>query len=157
MNFVPTLNVISKNNAQMLAMVKAPHSVSLPVIRKSDDGYQLASFVFTDNAKDLKKGYVERPTRWFTCDMTTGNRIETFFTKVNEFSDAPYNMKYLFIGQEITNSKEYYRTTCELLDEVRQELIETGELNKDKYDQYLQMVLRNTPISYQRFFKELSV
>lgn len=156
-DFVPTFKFISDTQAKSLAGIKLPHSVSQPVIRLVDGEYRMATFTFFYKAQDLKKGFVERPSRWTSYDLEKGNMLSQHASRNCEFSDASYGVKYLFKGTGTDTSKEYYEKTFSLFDEVRSELLETGVLNKEKYNEYLDRVTANVPVAYKRFFRDLSV
>ena len=54
-------------------------------------------------------------------------------------------------------SKEYYDKAFAVLDSVREKLLKEGHLYMAEYDYYLNMILKNIPKDYQRFFRDLSV
>ncbi len=156
--FVNTQKLIGNIQRSMLNGKKIPHNVSQPVIRKEDGKYYIASFVFFYTEKELGKGMINRPTMWALSDLETGKIIKRYYTKDKEFSDAPYGNNYsLAINLSCKNVQAYYADTFRLFDEIRKEIINTGNLDKEKYNIYLNRVKSYIPESYKRFFTDLSV
>ena len=147
--------IIQKN---ILHEVKVPHSTSQPVIRKQDGKYYLAAFVFFFTQKDIEAGAVDRPTMWALADIETGEIVSEYETKDNEFSDAPYDVKYNVRSDgQYDTSREYYDKAFAILDSVRDKLIKTGKLYSLEYKAYLDRIIANIPKGYKRFYRDLSV
>lgn len=143
---------------KVLSGSKVPHSTSQPVICKLDDKYYLAVFTFFYTREDIEAGAVDRPTMWAIADIKTGEIVKEFETKERDFSDAPYDVKYnVRSDAQYDTSKEYYEKAFEILDSVRDKLINTGKLYRAEYQFYLDRILANIPKDYQRFYTDLSV
>lgn len=138
--------------------VKIPHSTSRPVIRKENDKYYLAVYVFYYTREDVESNKVNRPTTWAIADISTGEIVETRNSREYEFSDASYDIKYdITPDKNYDISKEYYEKAYAILDKVRRQIIKEGTLNRKKYDEYLNMILENIPENYKRFYLDLSI
>lgn len=143
---------------EILRGEKVPHSTSQPVIYQEDGKYYLAVFVFFFTKDDIEKGAVNRPTMWAIADIETGEILKEYETKEKDFSDAPYDVKYNVCSDtKCDTSKSYYDKAFVILDSVREQIIRTGELHKEEYQAYLDMIVTNIPAEYQRFYKDLSV
>lgn len=137
---------------------KIPHSTSQPVLHFENDVIYMSSFVFFYNKEDLMKSEVNRPTLWCIANVETGEVIEVYTSTEKEFSDASYDVKYSIKQEgEYDTSREYYEKAFSILDEVREEFLSTGTINKTKYSMYLDMILRNIPKEHHRFFRDLSI
>ena len=157
-NFVSCSQIYSHINQNVLQGAKAAHRVSQPVIYQEDGKHYLAVFVFFYTREDIEGGAVDRPTMWAIADIETGEIISEYNTKEKEFSDASYNKKYnIRSDTKFDTSKKYYDKAFAILDSVREKLIFSGQLYRDEYKLYLDMILANIPHDYQRFFKDLSV
>ena len=101
---------------------------------------------------------INRPTMWAVADIENGEIIEIYETKDKEFSDASYDTKYnICLDVQYDISKKYYDKAFAILDEIRQQIISEGMLNREKYDTYLNMILANIPKEYKRFYLDLSI
>ncbi|MBM6737829.1 hypothetical protein [Faecalicatena fissicatena] len=158
MDFVKTADVNSYIQREALGGIKIPHSTSQPVIRLEDGKYCLAAFVFFYSREDIRLGEAARPQFWVAADICTGELTGENSCKEKEFSDASYRKKYSIRADGVYDtSREYYEKAFALLDEVRETLIDTGTLERQKYDRYLAKITANIPREYQRFYFELSV
>ena len=138
--------------------IKVPHSTSQPVLYLDNGTYYLAYFSFFFTKEDIEAGAVDRPTMWAIADIKTGEIVKEFETKERDFSDAPYDVKYnVRSDAQYDTSKEYYEKAFEILDSVRDKLINTGKLYRAEYQFYLDRILANIPKDYQRFYTDLSV
>lgn len=148
-------SLIKKN---FFAGKKIPHTMSQPVICCIESKYYLASYAIVTSKDDLSRSVTERPTLWCIADMETGKILDVYTSTEKEFSDASYDVKYS-IKQEgdYDTSREYYEKAFSILDEVREEFLSSGTINKTKYNMYLDMVLRNIPKEHHRFFRDLSI
>ena len=155
---VSTKSIVDKIANTILNGVKIPLSMSQPVIYQEDEKYYLAVFVFFFTKDDIEKGTVDRPTMWAIANIETGETIKKYETKEKDFSDAPYDVKYNVRSEaKYDTSKSYYDKAFAILDSVREQIIRTGELPKEEYQAYLDMIVANIPKDYQRFYKDLSV
>lgn len=148
------------HNFQKNIMVgrKIPHSISQPVVFFENGNYYLAAFIFFYTKNDIENGKIDRPAMWVIADIETGDIIREYETKEREFSDAVYDVKYnIRADRTYDTSEEYYDRAFSLLDVVREKIIRNGEFCKEEYQQYLNMILANTPLSYQRFYINLSI
>lgn len=150
------INATIQNN--LLKGVKIPYSISQPVIFVKDDKYSLAVFVFFFTKNDIESGMINRPTMWAIANIDNGDIIEIINTKEKDFSEASYNIKYDVRSNEgYDTSREYYDKAYDILDEVRRQIINKGIVNREKYDEYLNMILANIPEEYKRFYLDLSI
>ena len=150
---ISSIEIYNKISMQILDGGKIPHSTSQPLLYKVADRYCLAVFVFFYTFKDIESGQIDRPTMWAVADLQTGEIIERYQCKDKDFSDASYDKKYnIKSDKQYDTSKEYYEKAFSILDEVRAEIIETGKLNREKYQQYLDKIIANIPEEYQRFY-----
>ena len=149
---------VDKNIKKTIIQGKIPHSTSQPVLREQEGKMYLSAFLFLFDKEDLQRSEVNRPTLWCIADVETGEVIEVYTTTEKEFSVASYDMKYS-IKQEGQHdvSREYYEKAFAILDEVREEYLLTGNIDKGKYGIYLEMILKNIPKEHHRFFRELSI
>lgn len=148
------VNKIIQHN--ILSGRKIPHSTSQPVIYKENNNYYLAVFVFFFNKEDIAAGKVDRPTIWAICDFETGEIIEERETRIIEFSDASYEVKYdVHTTGKIDTSREYYTEAFSILDEVRLKILNEKIFDYDKYQLYMKKILANIPNEYKRFYEEL--
>ena len=155
LNSNKTNALIQKN---ILDGAKTPHSTSYPVVYCENGEYYLACFVFFFTREDIEAGKVDRPTVWAIADIETGEIIEERETKDNDFSDAPYDVKYNVRADGVYDtSREYYDKAFKILDSVRSKIINDGKFYKGEYQYYLNMILANVPKEYQRFYTDLSV
>ena len=137
---------------------KVPHSISQPVIHYENGKYYISAFVFFYNKEDIQSGMVNRPTLWIIADINTGEIIERRNTNDIDFSDAPYDIKYnIQMTEKCDTSRTYYEETFELLDIVRNKLINYNLFDSAMYGKYLTRILNNIPESYKRFFIDLSI
>ena len=158
MDFAKTADINSYIQREVLRGAKIPHSTSQPVIRLEEGKYCLAAFVFFYSREDIRQGEADRPQFWVTADVCTGEITGENSCREKEFSDASYQIKYSIRADgAYDTSREYYENAFAILDEVRETLIETGELDREKYDRYLDKITANIPREYQRFYFELSV
>ena len=151
-----TINLRIQKN--ILNGIKTPHSTSYPVIYCENNKYYLVCFVFFYTREDIDTGKIDRPTVWTIADIKTGEIIREYETKEKEFSDAPYDVKYnVCPNTQYDTSKEYYDDTFAILDSVREEFLKTGQINLEKYKEYMKKILVNIPDSYKRFYLDLSI
>lgn len=151
-------SIFLKLDREILDGRKIPHSMSRPVIRKEGEQYYLAVFVFYYNRTDVESGAVNRPTLWAIADIKTGTIVEMHDTKNKDFSDAPYGVKYnIRSNEQYDTSKSYYEKAFAILDSVREKIIKEGVFDKEAYRKYLDMILKNIPEAYQRFYTDLSL
>lgn len=153
-----SVEIFTELSKKILRGAKIPHSTSQPVIYEEGGKYFLAVFVFFFTHQDIEAGEVDRPTHWAVCDLETGEILKEYETKDKDFSDAPYDVKYnVRADGQYDTSKEYYDKAFAVLDSVREKLLKEGHLYRAEYDYYLNMILKNIPKDYQRFFRDLSV
>lgn len=137
---------------------KIPHSFSDPVIYKENGKYYLAFFIFFFTREDIEAGAVDRPEMWLLADIGTGEIVERRNSRDNDFSDAPYNVKYNVRTEILSDtSAAYYDRAYSMLDRVREELADRGEPELSLYHLYLDKILANVPSAYRRFYTDLSV
>lgn len=145
-------------NSNILSGSKIPHSTSYPVIRRENEKYYLAVFVFLFTREDIEMGKVDRPTVWAIADIKTGEIIEERQTKEKDFSSASYDIKYdVHADGQYDTSKKYYEKAFAILDSVREKIIKDGKFYRSEYQYYLDMILANIPKEYRRFYTDLSV
>lgn len=137
---------------------KVPHSTSHIVVRKENERYYLAAFVFFFNREDIENGKVNRPSLWLIADVRTGEIIEKRETSEMDFSDASYELRYNISAEgKYDTSKEYYEKAFAILDTVRDKILEENIFDEEEYVRYLDMIVANIPSDYKRFFYDLSV
>jgi hypothetical protein len=141
--------------------------VSKPVITKEGDWYYLSAFVTAYEDEDFQTGFVSRPTKVIKLDFKKGDFIEVYDTQFCEFSSAKYDKKYQLIrpdrygevhffyslGMEQKQSEEIFA----LLDKVRLEFLQTGNINWDCYWEYMRCITTYLARDYKQFYKELSI
>ena len=153
--FFPPSKVVNTHiQRRALNGAKTPHSTSFPVIRLIDEEYRLAAFTFFFTKEDIESGECERPTVVTVADIE-GNVIDEYQTKDNEFSEAPYDKKYN-VRYEGEIAKDHYDKALKILDEVRESIIRTGSFDKERYQEYLDMILATIPKEYRQFYEDLS-
>lgn len=133
------------------------HKVSYPLIIKKNGKYLLSSFAFYFSIQDIRSCFMSRPTRWATADVIDGSDIVEYITAKDDFSKAPYNVKYdMRQTSRHDTSEAYYNKAYAILDDVRMELFEKNTFNEEKYKEYFDMILENIPDGYKRFYEDLS-
>ena len=146
---------IKKN---VLNGAKVPHGISQPVIYYEDGKYYIAVFLFYYTKEDINSGMISRPSFWAIMNIDTGEIVERRWTNQSDFSDASYDIKYNVRSDDnYDTSRKYYERAFTILDAVREKIIEDGTLLKEEYQSYLNMVLKNIPREYQRFYRDLSI
>jgi len=156
-SFIASEKAVISIHVKAMSGIKVPHKVSLPVLRRTNDGYDLAAFVFLFSAEQLKKGEINRPSYWVTADISTGTIFNRYDCRKCDFSNETFDKKYsINETSEITLNGEFYNKLYALLDTVRKTVINDKRLNVEKYDEYLSLILKTIPQSYRVFYKELS-
>jgi hypothetical protein len=157
MAYIKTSDVFNGLQKNIMGGAKTPHGMSLPILRRTEEGYALAVFVFFFNAEEVGSGVLRRPAKWALADLETGEMIAEYNCSEHDFSSAPFEKLYNVSPMSITRPpiSDYCEKEFGLLDKVRSELIETGKLNTADYDLYLNMITQKIPEEYQRFFFEL--
>ena len=155
--FVPTKEVVNIINKDILNGSLTPHGVSKPVLFKEDDKLYIAVFLFFFPWEGFKQGLISRPAKWALSDILTGKIVAAYYSKEKEFSDAPYEEKYnVCLNGKNNVSEGYYEKAYSLLDKVRKHYLESGEVLKDCYNEYLKMILDSIPDDIQRFYIDLN-
>ena len=131
--------------------------LSLPILRVDDDRLYLAVFgtaVHLINA-DLK--VMDRPSLWLIADIVDCSIEGIYACDVKDFSDAEYGQEYSArYTSRHTHLEEMIAQRNFLFDKWYSSYLLTGSLNKEVYNQYLEVLIKSTPDSYRRFFLELS-
>ena len=144
---------------------KLPHITSYPVIHLKDNQYYLAVFITLYTKEEIESGYLGRPTKWAIFDIETGKIRrykhavkDVIETSEEEFSSAPYNIKYnIRSDKKYDNSEEYYEEAFKILDKCRESIMDGAKINLGEYQKYLEKILNNVPESYRRFYLDLSI
>lgn len=152
--FERTEKAYKRMQAEVFGGEKVPRGMSLPVIRRSGDEYRLASFVFFFTASDVRKGRIGRPTMWVEADIRTGHVVAEHQTREGEFSDAGYKEMLDIRGQGITD-RRHQLSLLEMLDPLRKTAAE-GSIDEKTYGEYLKKAQAEMPVSYRRFYVDLS-
>ena len=156
-NFIVSEKVVNSIQVTAMNRIKIPHRISLPVLRKTNDGYDLAAFVFLFSAEQLKKGEINRPSYWVLADIATGAILNRYDCHKCDFSKETFDKKYsINETSEIPLNGEFYNKLYALLDSVRKTELEDKQLNVEKYNEYLSLILKTIPQSYRVFYEELS-
>lgn len=134
------------------------HRISDLVIRRREDGaFVLAAFINYFTREQIISGQIPRPQEWLELDFVSGELLARHSCKRRDFSSASFDTVYsLLADNEYDLSPEYYRAAYNVLDEVRIGAMKTGELDMERYDEYLDAIMSNTPREYRQFFEHLS-
>lgn len=153
----PTIEIQPLMDMQLMEERKTPHSSSAPLITKINDEYYLSIFIFFYNYEELVSGMIRRPSLWGIFDFENGNLIEKFQCNEKDFSDASFTVKYdVRPDTEYEVTEEYIELSCTLFDEIRQEYIETKQINLNKYKEYFERIIFDIPKEYRKFYYDLS-
>ena len=149
--------IVSKLNAKALGGAKIPHGISNPVLRMTADSLYIAVFVYTYKRENLQQNKMPRPIHWMIADIITGDPVNEFDCRQNDFSNAEFGELYDLNDLSVKKpSREDIAEIYSLLDSVRTEFINTGKLNAENYRRYLDRILEITPTAYRKFYQELS-
>ena len=137
---------------------KTPHRVSNPVFRRRPDGkIVVAAFVWTFTPDELKADRVGRPAYWLTCDVTDGDRIESFSCRENDFCDLPPDAVCdLRPETDEVFSKEYRHQTLAVFDLALRKYQLTGVFDKALSDAYMYMMLRMVSVGFKEPYRQLN-
>ena len=149
--------ILSQLNRKFLNGAKIPHGMSNPVIREHDGRYVIATFFYLYNREHLAAKQIPRPGYWMIAEVESGEMIQEVSCKDNDFSKQPFDELYSTERLDSWKSDaDYTEKMFMMFEDVRLSLIESNSLNKDKYDEYMKMVLAMVPVSYHVFYRELS-
>lgn len=157
-NQITDSRTIAGNIRSRIGETKVPHRVSQPVIIKDSHGSCcLGAFIFYFKAEDIKSGLADRPTKWLTADIETGGILHIYNSKEKEFSDASYEVRYDISGhgEEYDLSERYTDRMYNYLDAARLGYIQDRNVDWEAYEKYKEMLLKNIPPEYRRFFQDL--
>lgn len=135
---------------------KVPHGISNPVLRIWQEKLCLAFFVYTFSREDLHNGSVTRPISWMVADLENGQMLEEIPCSKEDFSSAGMKERFSTNNPNGTQPADFFQQTYAILDGVRQEYAETGNVNQSEYERYMEQMLRAVPPAYHRFYRELS-
>ena len=154
-----TKDIAQSMNKEILKGSKKLYSTSQPVLRVEDGKYYIAMYGFPYTFRDIQKFSVERPSIYAIADVETGKVVKKYDCKTEkDFSTATHDRKYsIMTKKKLRISKEFYNSVYDLFDKIREELIETGELNRELYAEYMRKLLSNVSEDYEKFYTDLSV
>lgn len=137
---------------------KVPHGVSNPVLRKMPDGnYVIAAFIYLYKAEELKAKNIPRPSRWLTMDPVSGRFLQEYACTEQDFSDIPLTeFCNLRAADDTVYSREYTETLISAFDTVLRKYRETGRIDLQLYDVYLQMMLKTVSVGFKPLYQQLS-
>lgn len=154
---VPSIDLFKHINNAFETEKKEPHGISKPVIREENGLCFLSCFYFNYDESDISAGFICRPIKYGLFDIVTAKPVRIYNCRTRDFSKAGYDTLY-DIGRNSGYRYPYnlYIRAFSILDEVRDEYIKTGRINREKYKEYFRLILSDTPRDYHSIYKELS-
>lgn len=132
------------------------HCVSFPVLRKSDDGYDLAVFIDHYTPEELAANQIGRPDHWALADIKSGEIKKMIACVDNDFADGVSDEKVIPAKEDADMDQNYFQTMFHQLDRVRDDLVKTGQLDKTAYQKYVDLMLEEVTPSLADFYRALS-
>ena len=149
-------SVIAKRMKEEYLKGMKSHATSYPVIRYENDKLYLAVYAFYYDKQELtvdKK--IARPKNYALINFDTGVMEETYDCRRHDFTTGDFNKKYDISDETHKPSEKELEEAFDHLDKAR-ELIKDGKSFKEEYDQYMKVIMSQTPKEYQRFYRDLS-
>ena len=153
---VPAEQVYQKAYSRALGGRKIPHGISNPVLRRWGERLYLAFFVYTYTRQQLQQGLIGRPVSWMLTDLASGEPVAEIPCSREDFSGAPAKSVFSTENPGGRKDGEFFRENYALLDAVRSAYLEDGQVDAERYEEYLRRILQAVPPSYHRFYRELS-
>ena len=146
---------ITQHIKKQLFQTDSGYGISFPVVRKENDTYYLASFITLINPIGFDDK-IPAPSYWVIADIDTGDVTDFRDCAITNFTTFNSN-RTLDVSSAIDYSDKYYDEVYSMFDTVRKELIETQVLNRRLYKLYLKKITQRVPLSYRKFFRDLSI
>ena len=124
----------------------------MPVLRIANGKCCIAECGISYTHQDLIKCQFNRPDAWAMCDLADGGHLMRFDCRWLDFSDAPFDRKYVGVLSLPDNVGELLQE----FDAVRESIIRTGVIPKKQYALYLNKVIESTPVDLRKFITDLS-
>ena len=151
-------SIISKNIKENYLKGMKAHSVSYPVIRYEDGKLYLAVYAFYYDKQDItvdKK--IVRPKNYALLNIDTGIIEETYDCRRHDFTTGDFNKKYDISDTISKPSEKELEEAFAHLDKARELIKDSNPVFQKEYDEYMKVVMAQTPKEYQRFYRDLSV
>ena len=151
-------SIISKNIKENYLKGMKAHSVSYPVIRYEDGKLYLAVYAFYYDKQDItvdKK--IVRPKNYALLNIDTGIMEETYDCRRHDFTTGDFNKKYDISDTISKPSEKELEEAFAHLDKARELIKDSNPVFQKEYDEYMKVVMAQTPKEYQRFYRDLSV
>jgi hypothetical protein len=135
-------------------------TLSLPVLRYDKKKLVLAHWFSTYNLDETEEsGMIPRPQMWCTTDIKSGEIINTYHCSDVEFCNVSANaMLDLEFKRDVQPlSKDWWRTTNNILTLVRMEYLVREKFRIDLYRIYLERVIDAMPEALHPFYRQLSL
>ncbi|MBQ9167943.1 MAG: hypothetical protein IJX67_06000 [Oscillospiraceae bacterium] len=153
---ISCMNIYQALKPQALGGRKVPHGLSNPVLRSRDGKLYLAFFVYTYTRQELQSGAISRPVSWMLADLESGKLVEEIPCSREDFSRASRDGKYSTQNPNGKMPADFHQKTFGILDQLRQNYLQSGTLDQSAYETYMAQMLRAVPPAYHRFYQELS-
>lgn len=154
-----TIKELNKK-VQSLALngAKIPHGISNPVIRRENDKYYVAYFVYVYDRKNLATKQYPRPSEWILLDVATGDMVEINECVEKDFSEQDMSKLYSLVDPKVKKpDANYFAVMDNLFDTVRASVVFGKQLDMASYKAYFTKLLAITPAEYQVFYKDLTI
>ena len=131
-------------------------AISHIVLRYENNRWNLASYVSFYVPTGGTVSEIQRPLFYALADVENGELTEVYDCRNHDFSDEPYVLYKLDNAHK--GPQEEYDEAYTRMDKARQYLIETNDPKyyMKPYRDYMDCILRYTPVNYRRFFYSLS-
>ena len=124
----------------------------MPVLRIANGKCCIAECGISYTHQDLIKCQFNRPDTWALCDFTDGSHLMRFDCQWLDFSNAPFDRKYIGVLSLPDNVDELLQE----FDAVRESIIRTGVIPKEQYALYIDKLVASTPVDLRQFIIDLS-
>ncbi|MBQ8805993.1 MAG: hypothetical protein IJZ68_05870 [Bacteroidaceae bacterium] len=135
-------------------------TLSLPVLRYDKKKLVLAHWFSAYNLDETEEsGMIPRPQMWCTNDIKSGEIINTYHCSDVEFCNVSANaMLDLEFKRDVQPlSKDWWRTTNNILTLVRMEYLVREKFRIDLYRVYLERIIDAMPEALHPFYRQLSL
>jgi len=156
-SLIPVMQIYQRIYPQALEGQKVPYGLSNPVLHQRNGQLCLAFFVYTYSRADLQKGELGRPVRWILADPVSGKLQENIPCSREDFSGASRAERFSTANPNGPVGAQQLAAAYARLDTVRQTMVQTGQPDRQEYQQYLDQMLTAVPPAYHRFYRELSI
>lgn len=156
MPYVKTGYAYQRIRDEIFEQERNVHAVSYPVLRKSDDGYDLAVFVDHYTADELTKNEIGRPDMWALADLATGAVKKLIRCADDDFAADVADQTVVAAREDAETDQNYFQKMFHKLDCLREAILSGKPLDKDAYAAYFDLILEDVTPSLADFYRALS-